>query len=84
MGKKILSSILFVINFYKNKKITFIISFVNIYLFIFQVTKVLSIASPTTPAFQKLCEICHVVDVIICSTNDVHCNVVIQNQRLIN
>jgi hypothetical protein len=44
------------------------------FLFIFQVTEVLSIASPTTHAFQKLCEICHVVDVIICSTNDVHCN----------
>jgi hypothetical protein len=36
---------------------------------------VLSIASPDTPPFQKVCEICHVKDVIICSTSDVHCNV---------
>ncbi len=36
--------------------------------------KVLSVASLTTLPFQKMCGNCHVMDVIICSTTDVHCN----------
>jgi hypothetical protein len=34
----------------------------------------LSIASPIAPPFQKICENCHVIDVIISPTGDVHCN----------
>jgi hypothetical protein len=39
------------------------------------VTKVLSIISPFATPIQKMCGNYHVVDVIICSTGDVHCNV---------
>jgi hypothetical protein len=35
---------------------------------------VLSIDSPIAPPFQKVCENCHVANVIIFSTSDVHCN----------
>jgi hypothetical protein len=35
---------------------------------------VLSITSPTTPPFQKMCGNSHVTNVIICSTSDVHYN----------
>ncbi len=38
-------------------------------------TKVLSIDSPVTPPFQKLCENCHVVNVIISPMGGVHSNV---------
>ncbi len=44
-------------------------------IFYFSSDKVLPITSLTTPPFQKLCGNCHVVDVIIRSTTDVHCNV---------
>jgi hypothetical protein len=37
--------------------------------------RVLSIANVITPPFQKVCENCHVADVIIYSTTDVHCTV---------
>jgi hypothetical protein len=35
---------------------------------------VLSIDSPIAPPFQKLCENCHVANVIISPTSDVHYN----------
>jgi hypothetical protein len=74
MGKK-KSSILFVINFYKNIFFHIHYFFVLTYfVFIFQVTAVLSIVGPATPPFQKVFKIYHVINVIICSTNDVHCN----------
>jgi hypothetical protein len=38
-------------------------------------TRVLSIASPNTPPFQKVCGNYHVANVIICSIGDVHCNI---------
>ncbi len=37
-------------------------------------TWVLSIINLTTPPFQKMCKNYHVIDVIICSMSDVHCN----------
>ncbi len=45
------------------------------FVFIFQVTKVLSIISPSAPPIQKVCGNYHVAYVIICSIGDVHCNV---------
>jgi len=45
------------------------------FIFYFSSDKVLSITSLTTPPFQKFCGNCHVTDVIICPTTDVHCNV---------
>jgi hypothetical protein len=38
------------------------------------VIEVLSIASPTTPPFQKVCENCHVADVTISPTSGVYYN----------
>ncbi len=42
--------------------------------FFFQVTGVLSIVSLVAFPFQKVCENCHVMDVIISPTCGVHCN----------
>jgi hypothetical protein len=53
----------------------FIYLFVLTYCLFFYVTKVLSIDSPVTPPFQKLCENCHVVNVIISPMGGVHSNV---------
>jgi hypothetical protein len=36
--------------------------------------RVLSIINLVAPPFQKMCKKYHVVDVIICSMSDVHCN----------
>jgi hypothetical protein len=41
----------------------------------FQVIWVLSIVNHTTPPFQKVCGNCHVTNIIILPTSDVHCNV---------
>ncbi len=43
-------------------------------------TRMLSIVSPYAPPFQKVCENCHVTDVNISPTSDVHYMFVIQNQ----
>ncbi len=34
----------------------------------------LSIANLVSPPFQKACENCHVVDIIVFSMSNVHCN----------
>ncbi len=55
----------------------FMFIFISLFVLTFffsPVTGVLSIDSPIVPPFQKVCENCHVVDVIISPTSDVHCN----------
>jgi hypothetical protein len=52
----------------------FICSFTFSIDFFFQVTGVLSILSLVAFPFQKVCENCHVMDVIISPTCGVHCN----------
>jgi hypothetical protein len=65
---------LFIYHFFLN---TFIHKFINLKHnhYFFQVTRVLSIANLVRPPFEKACENCHVVDVIIFSSSKVHCNV---------
>jgi hypothetical protein len=43
---------------------------------------VLSIASPATPPFQKVCGNYHVIDVTISPTNGVYCNVCRSKSRV--
>ncbi len=43
-------------------------------MFVFKVTRVLSIARPIALPIQKVCVNCHVVNVIIFPMDGVHCN----------
>ncbi len=51
---------------------SFTFSFEHI-VFFSQVNKMLSIANPTTPPFQKVCENCHVIDITISPIGGVYC-----------
>jgi hypothetical protein len=54
----------------------FIFMFICLFVltFLFPCDRVLSIASPTSLPFQKVCGNCHIADVIICPMGSVHCN----------
>jgi hypothetical protein len=68
-GKTYIFLKFFVINFYKTFFFIFVLTY---FVFTFQVTEVLSIASSATPPFQKVCEICHVYCNVCHSKSKVH------------